>query len=275
MSSKKTVKKVAKDVSDNTENPINNKAKGNLEAELNAVPTEEGTMKETPTQPEENNGQGPDFSTEGGIDTPLENEEEAKPFDKAPLECSNNETDDLENSDKLLKEKEDLEKPDQEAKERLAMEIKNLRERADWMQQVLSGSEHLNSDSFKKSFAKGRAWLGKLLGAIGNPNPYDVKITYPKDIPATADTVKDLKRIETLQKSKREFGMLGQLDAILEAREGLKSFCDAIDNLNIEYYGNLEDLDSVVKAGTCKTLAWSNLCEANFELGYLLSTLRK
>ena len=253
---KKTIKKVVKDVAD----LIDNKAKGEPLAELNTESIEDSTMQASPTQ-----------ITESIEDSTMQ-ASPTQPEENLAMNESQPPKEEISALDYLAMKKEDEINRAEEDKKCLIYEIKNLRERTDWMQQVFSGSEHLHSDSFKKSLAKSRAWLGKMLGVVGSANPYDVKVTSPKDIPVATDTVKDSKRIESLQKNKREFGMLGQLDAILEAREGLQSFCDAIDNLNIECMITGADLR---KASICQVHAWTNLCEANFELGYLLSTLRK
>lgn len=115
---------------------------------------------------------------------------------------------------------------------------------------------------------KAKSWLGKMLGAVGEDNPYHVEggIKNPKDIPATTEKNDSTDFIIKC----RRFSDKNSIPAIEELRKDLDVIAEKVDrDFEIDFDGYTR------KAHICRTQAWINICEAKFELGRDLSSLRK
>lgn len=113
-----------------------------------------------------------------------------------------------------------------------------------------------------------KAWLGKLLLAVGDETPYKKdeakEITNRSEIPATAET-------DTSSHFKAEclrFNLKDTFKAAIELRAMLQEIIDWLDKTDVNVY----DLGlNARNANICRTLAFIHASEAKFFLGVILS----
>lgn len=170
----------------------------------------------------------------------------------------------LDNEQKTSQEKESETKREETTLEL----IKRIRLKLDKSLQYTAITLGNRSDVYKSVF-KAKAWMGKLLGELGNTNPYITKdpIKNASEIPPTVDVFSDNKKI-------RNHELRNHLEQVLHLRDLIG---DCIDMINIitfteEEYENLKD-QRLAKIAI--TNSYSKACEARFELGYELSVIRE
>ncbi len=140
-------------------------------------------------------------------------------------------------------------------------QIRNLRLRADGLAKgiALLGM-YKETLSAKDELLFAKAWMGKMLGAMGVETPYknDGKRKDVKDIEPTADTI----------------------DVSLHADWDKYSEVQRIDWLRQEVSILTADIEKIGtptggrKAGVLKENAFTHLCECRFWLGFRLETIR-
>lgn len=120
-----------------------------------------------------------------------------------------------------------------------------------------------------KSVFKSKAWLGKLLAQLEADNPYagEEKIKTAKDIPATADKAEG----NDFAKEKYNFGLLSPIDAVILLRATLGKIIQEIESIDL----SKQELEDGRLAAIAKTQSYIHACEARFDLGAVLASLRK
>lgn len=133
------------------------------------------------------------------------------------------------------------------------------------------GERHVRiSDKFETPVFLAKAWLGKLLGYMGEANPYQVEggIQNEKQIPPTAEVDHSM----DFELKLRDFANKNSIPAIEHLRERLDKVAYIINDIDpIEL--DLGERSRV--AHICRTNAWSNVLEARFFLEDDLSKIRK
>lgn len=113
---------------------------------------------------------------------------------------------------------------------------------------------------FQKSLKLGRAWMGKLLGILGESTPYkkDGKRHSPTDIEPVADVSSTYANISKLN----------QVERVDWLREQLATLIDTFDRV-------LDgESTTSVSASTCLISVYQHLAEARFHLGFELGRIR-
>jgi len=121
------------------------------------------------------------------------------------------------------------------------------------------------SDVWKSLFVA-KAWLGKLLGQLGTTNPYTTKepIKHASQIPPTAEVYNNP---EEMQK----FSLESNLEKVLIMRMDIAEVNEMIEATDL----TASEVKNGRLAAIALTNAYVNASEANFELGYQLSVIRK
>ena len=147
--------------------------------------------------------------------------------------------------------------------------IRNLRLHIDGINQY-SKVKTLSAYTREDSLFKAKCWLGKLLAELGTDSPYkdESKIKTIKDIPATAE---DVKTKSNFNKKFFDFGNLSTLDAVLMLRSSTADAIIDLDSIDMP----VGSLKNPYKASVAKAQTYIHLCEAKFELGFILSQIKK
>ena len=116
-----------------------------------------------------------------------------------------------------------------------------------------------------KHLLLGKAWLGKLLGELGNKSPYPKDGTRKtlKDIEPTADTTKNL----TIKAE----GGWKELNAI----EKVDYLRQEIEQLTLKTTHMFAHLSVTREFAIARTYSYNHLCEARFWLGFELARMKK
>jgi len=144
-------------------------------------------------------------------------------------------------------------------------DIKELRKSLDFMIQLAKrtfGDQSLISQNIFLS----KCWLGKVLGELGNDDPYVTKLR-PKsknEIPKTADTYDDPVRL-------REFENGNLLDKVYILREKIGLNIVTLDRL----YLKEREVKNPRLAAIALTNTYNRLSEARFWLGDMLAKIRE
>lgn len=154
-------------------------------------------------------------------------------------------------------------------------EIKHLRLDIDEtakMVKSISGGGIPNSEELaisERSLYLAKAWLGKVLGSLGNDSPYpnDGERNSIKDIEPTAEQFKDIIEVD------RTLNTIQKVDRCRQKIESLvETLIDkSFDNELSKYAFKNDDKQMSI----AKTNAYNYLCEARFWLGFELQRIRE
>ena len=140
----------------------------------------------------------------------------------------------------------------------LRLDIDKLASVTGEIQKTQNSEEVLNAQS-SLFFAK--AWLGKILGGLGNPSPYtkDGKRNSIEDIEPTAEKAHSVEPPEEF----KEFNYVQKIDWM---RQEIGKQVDKIEAM---------DFQGGRKQNLAKENVYTELCEARFWLGFELQRLRE
>lgn len=143
----------------------------------------------------------------------------------------------------------------------MILEIKDYRKKLDKLSKMAKKHFRVSDDVTEKTFYA-KAWLGKLLAEFGAANPYK-KATNLREIPKTADVYEERENYAELN----QFGLLDVLVAVNQLRDDYEEVA--------EWLKGIETFDVSREASIARTNAYNYTCEAKFELGRVLSEIRK
>jgi hypothetical protein len=143
--------------------------------------------------------------------------------------------------------------------------LKNRRATLDMIAK-LAEARDVVGDEVADAVFLGRAWLGKLLGDLGQKTPYSEdeihQVHVPQDIPPTADLIED----DVFHEIKQRFMLMNDVEAVVSLRYRIKDTMDRI--------ASGEKFISGPK-GISYWFAIAELTKARFYLGRILSKLRR
>lgn len=121
----------------------------------------------------------------------------------------------------------------------------------------LTGSRQTQIAEDALSMAK--AWLGKLLGEIGEQSPYGNDYKTKEDIQPTADVAVTV--------DSPYYDQMGYIEKVLHLRELIQDLAEEVKELSPAITDSREK-------SICRTNAWNYLSEAKMHLGFELQRIK-
>ena len=159
----------------------------------------------------------------------------------------------------------------------MIQQIKELRVRIDGLHQLtkdlkpldlgITGFNSHEIDEAAKSLILAKAWLGKLLGELGNENPYSSGKKEIKDIESTADVAKNL--TVDVDGGWEEMSHIEKVDWL---RSDIQKVIDEIRIMEFDIEGTsyLDNHKSIARLNS-----YNHLSEARFWLGFEFQRIKE
>lgn len=140
------------------------------------------------------------------------------------------------------------------------MILQELRLRIDAIAKTIESNinQQKESKACIKSLYMAKAWTGKLLGELGSESPYKND--------GKRNGVEDIEPTDAVSKSNPVAG-LNYVQVVDRERQEIQQLIDLVAGLEITPKPTREQ-------SICRTNIWNHLCEARFELGFLLQAWR-
>lgn len=149
----------------------------------------------------------------------------------------------------------------------IEVKVKRLRLLLDEAMQYSSHTSGAKSLLYMSIF-KSKSWLGKVLGELGQVNPYitEKRVASASQIPKTVDVFDNPKAIY-------DFNLKTELDKILDLRDLIADGVSKINTIKVTPEEK-EKVQDVRLFSIALTQSYVHMCEARFELGLKLSQIR-